>query len=154
MYFRVNELIASFSSTETGQDEVTEPDSVTTEEPFESSDTSKPKKKKKKKDKKRDTQPVEEVNSNQTDEAVTRSVNGNGMEVDSDPSSRPKEKKKKKEKKQESHGELPSPSAELPGSDSSGYISDKSSKKRKAQEAELLQEDSDILSAKKKKKKK
>ncbi|XP_026785175.3 DNA-directed RNA polymerase I subunit RPA43 [Pangasianodon hypophthalmus] len=155
---RVQELIASFSSTETEQDETvevaTEPDSVTTEDPSESSDASKPKKKKKKKDKERDKQAVEEVNSNQTDEAVTHDVNGNRMEVDSDPSSRPKEKtkKKKKDKKQESDAELPSPSADLPGSDSSGYISDKSSKKRKAQEDELLQEDSDILPAKKKKK--
>ncbi|MCI4391883.1 hypothetical protein PGIGA_G00139600 [Pangasianodon gigas] len=155
---RVQELIASFSSTETEQDETvevaTEPNSVTTDDPSESSDASKPKKKKKKKDKERDKQAVEEVNSNQTDEALTHDVNGNRMEVDSDPSSRPKEKKKKKkkDKKQESDAELPSPSADLPGSDSSGYISDKSSKKRKAQEDELLQEDSDILPAKKKKK--
>ncbi|MCJ8746120.1 hypothetical protein PDJAM_G00138210 [Pangasius djambal] len=149
---RVQELIASFSSTETGQDETvevaTEPDSVTTEDPSESSDASKPKKKKKKKDKERDKQAVEEVNSNQTAEALTHDINGNRMEVDSDPSSRPK-KKKKKDKKQESDAELPSPSADLPGSDSSGYISDKRSKKRKAQEDMLLQEDSDILPAKK-----
>lgn len=145
----MNELIASFSSPETGQDEATEPDSITTEEPFESLDTSKPKKKK---DKERDTRPVEEVSSNQTDKAVTQSVNG--MEVASDPSNCPKEekKKRKKDKKQESEGKMPSSNTDLPGSDSSGYISDKSSKKRKAQEVELFQGDSDILSAKKKKK--
>lgn len=153
----MNELIASFSRTETTQEDeavevATEPDSVTTEDPPESSEASKPKKKKKKKDKDRDKQAVEEANSIQADEALTHDVNGNRMEVDSDSSSCPKEKKKKKGKKQESDTELPTPGADLPGSDSSGYVSDKSSKKRKAQVKEFLQEDSDILMAEKKKK--
>lgn len=147
MCFRVNELLASFSSAETTQDETVEvsaePDPVTTEDPSETSDASKPKKKKKKKDKERDQQ---------TD--VTYDVNRNRTEVDSDPTSHPKEKKKKKKKdrKQESDAELPSPGADLPGSDSSGYISDKSSRKRKALQNQLLHKDSDLLPAKKKKK--
>ncbi|XP_053469378.1 DNA-directed RNA polymerase I subunit RPA43 [Ictalurus furcatus] len=150
---RVQELIDSFSSADTEQDETvevaTEPDSVTTEDPSESSDASKLKKKKKKKDKERDKQAVKEVNNNDTDEAVTHHVNGNRMEDDSDPSSCPREKKKKKkkDKKQESDAALPSPSADLPGSESSGYISDKSSKKRKV----LLRDEADICPAKKKK---
>lgn len=151
MYFRVIELIASLSSTEAEQDETvnvaTEPDLVTTEDLSESSEPLKAKKKKKQKDK----EAVEDVNNNQSDVATTQDVNRNRMEVDSDPSSRPKEKKKKKkkDKKLESDAEQQSPSVDLPGSDSSGYISDKSSKKRKAQE--LLYGHSDILPAKKKK---
>lgn len=153
MYFRVQELIDSFSSADTEQDETvevaTEPDSVPTEDPSESSDASKLKKKKKKKDKERDKQVVKEMNNNDTDEAVTHHVNGNRMEDDSDLSSCPREKKKKKkkDKKQESDAALPSPSADLPGSESSGYISDKSSKKRKV----LLTDEADICPAKKKK---
>ncbi|KAF4073733.1 hypothetical protein AMELA_G00246790, partial [Ameiurus melas] len=145
---RVQELIASFSSAETEQDETvevaTELDSVTTDDPSESSDTSKLKRKKKKKDKERDKQAVKEVNNNHTDEdeAMTHHVNGNGMEDDSDPSSCPREKKKKKDKKQAAS---PSPSADLPGSESSGYIGDKSSKKRKV----LLTDEVDICPAKK-----
>lgn len=154
MYFRVNELIASLGSTEAEQDETvnvaTEPDLVTTEDLSESSEPLKTKKKKKKKDK----EAVEEVNNNQTDVAATHDVNRNRMEVDSDPSSHPKEKKKKKkkDKKLESDAVQQSAGADLPGSDSSGYLSDKSSKKRKAQEHELLHGHSDILPAKKKKK--
>ncbi|XP_053347503.1 DNA-directed RNA polymerase I subunit RPA43 [Clarias gariepinus] len=155
---RVNELVTSFSSAGMGEDEtlemVTEADSLTTEDPTESCDASKPKKKKKKKDKEKNKKSVEELNNNQTDGEVTHDVNGNRVEVDSDPSSRPKEKKKKKkkDKKQESDAKLLSPSADLLNSDSSGYISGKSSKKRKAQEDEHLQKDSDIHLAKKKKK--
>ncbi|TSO47164.1 DNA-directed RNA polymerase I subunit RPA43 [Bagarius yarrelli] len=150
---RVEELINSFSSTETGQDETveenqTEPDQVTTEHPSDSADAPKPKKKK---NRDKDKQAAEEPTNQQTDKHVTHDINANEMEVDSDSISRKeKKKKKKKEKKQEAIAELPSPSADLPGSDSSGYISDKSSRKRKAQE--LLQENSDILPAKKKKK--
>lgn len=158
MYFRVQELIDSLNSTETWQDETveeaSEPDPVVTEEP---SDASKPKKKKKKKDIERDDQAVEDLNNNQTSETMTHDVNCNGMDSDPDPNRRPTEKKKKKKKKKEekldSDAELPSPGADLPGSDSSGYINEKSRKKRKAQEDLRLQEDSDILPTKKKKKK-
>ncbi|KAK2836292.1 hypothetical protein Q7C36_014161 [Tachysurus vachellii] len=154
---RVQELIDSLNSTETWQDEtveeVSEPDPVVTEEP---SDASKPKKKKKKKDIEREDQAVEDLNNNQTSETTTHDVNCNGMHSDPDPNRHPTEKKKKKKKKEEkldSDAELPSPGADLPGSDLSGYISKKSSKKRKAQEDLRLQEDSDILPTKKKKKK-
>lgn len=43
-----------------------------------------------------------------------------------------KKKKKKKDAEREMEGAEPVTPTELPGSDSSGYLSDKSSKKRKA----------------------
>ncbi|KAI5621866.1 DNA-directed RNA polymerase I subunit RPA43 isoform X1 [Silurus asotus] len=149
---RLNELLSSFDTTETGQDETMEmtPGVDLTEDQSEMSEALKPRKKKKKKDKEKDNQALEEV---ETDEAGGCEVNGNGTEVDSDPSSCLKEKKKKKRKKEkkESDTELPSLRVDLPGSDSSGYLSDKSSKKRKAQE-DGVQEDANGIAAKKKKK--
>ncbi|KAF7691369.1 DNA-directed RNA polymerase I subunit RPA43 [Silurus meridionalis] len=146
---RLNELLSSFDTTETGQDETMEmtPEVDLTEDQSEMSEASKPKKKK---DKEKDNQALEAV---ETDEAGRCEVNGNGTEVDSDPSSCLKEKKKKKSKKEkkESDNELPSLRVDLPGSDSSGYLSDKSSKKRKAQE-DGVQEDANGITAKKKKK--
>ncbi|XP_036423447.1 DNA-directed RNA polymerase I subunit RPA43 [Colossoma macropomum] len=160
---RVQQLVASFGGAGTeeqgenmAKETATEMDSATAEEATESTSPSKPKKKKKKREKEMDTEAVEDINSNQAAEAESHDVNSNGMEVDPDSSihteEKKKKKKKKKDKRQEANEELPSPT-ELPNSDSSGYVSDKSSRKRKAQDDEGLCDHSDTPVVKKKKSK-
>lgn len=97
-------------------------------------------KKKKKKDKIQEF--TEDINNNQTDVFID---DGQVMERDTDY----KKKKQRKDKTQKFNEDM-SPTMDLPNSDSSGYISDKSSKKRPAQDIEGLQDD--IPVAKKKKK--
>ncbi|KAL6460462.1 hypothetical protein MHYP_G00304280 [Metynnis hypsauchen] len=149
---RVQQLVASFGGAETEEqgenmtkETATEMDSAT-----DSVSPSKLKKKKKKRD--TDMEAVEDINSNQAAEAESHDVNSSGMEVDPDSSvhTEKKKKKKKKDKGQEVNEELPSPT-EPPHSDSSGYISDKSSRKRKARD-ERLCDDSDTPVVKKKSK--
>lgn len=154
MYFRVQELVASFSSSEPEQQSEsfsaqlsTEPDSV-------NEDTG-ALKRKKKKDKKLGREAVEDANGNQTTEGQYEGHNtsSNEMELHPNSSSEPEVKKKKKKKKDKRLEENEEPSAtDLPNSDSSGYLSDKNGKKRKAQDSEGLHEDPDIPVAKKKKK--
>ncbi|KAK1785515.1 hypothetical protein P4O66_018874 [Electrophorus voltai] len=153
---RVEELVAAFS-TARSLEEATEPDSSAVHGSTEDVAVPKPKKKKKKKDK---WTSVEDESRERAGSEVTLDVNGNtaeevdgnGTETHSSPDSQLKEEKKKKKKKkkkdkwQESSEELPPP-ADLPGSDSSGYVSDKSSRKRK------VQDDSNEPVAKKKKNK-
>uniref|UniRef100_A0A4W4EFV1 DNA-directed RNA polymerase subunit n=1 Tax=Electrophorus electricus TaxID=8005 RepID=A0A4W4EFV1_ELEEL len=129
---RVEELVAAFS-TARSLEEATEPDSSAVHGSTEDVAVPKPKKKKKKKDK---WTSVEDESRERAGSEVTLDVNGNTK----------KKKKKKKDKWQESSEELPPP-ADLPGSDSSGYVSDKSSRKRK------VQDDSNEPVAKKKKNK-
>ncbi|KAI4885241.1 hypothetical protein NFI96_012604, partial [Prochilodus magdalenae] len=142
---RVQELVASISGNES-LEMPTETDSIAAEDATtEITSPSKPKKKKKKKDKERDMEAVEDTNGNSHD------VNSNAIEEDPDSSihtEEKKKKKKKKNKKQEATEEMPSPT-EFPNSDSSGYISEKSSLKRKAQDDEGLD---DVPVVKKKKK--
>ncbi|XP_062871126.1 DNA-directed RNA polymerase I subunit RPA43 [Trichomycterus rosablanca] len=149
---RMQELVDSFSSTDTVEqgengatEPATEPDLNAAEETLDNTGISKQKKKKKKKDK-MDREITEDVNNNQTDNVFTN--NGNEMEIDT--ISTKEKKKKKKDKTRKIDEELPCPTTDLPNSDSSGYISDKSSKKRQAQDVEGLQDD--IPPAKKKKK--
>ncbi|KAL7826880.1 hypothetical protein AOLI_G00320890 [Acnodon oligacanthus] len=141
---RVQELVASFGDAGT-EDRVENMDSTTAEE---ATDSVRPSKLKKK----RHMEAVEAINSN---EAESHDVDSSAIEVDPDSSvhteEKKKKKKKKKDKRQEVKEELPSPT-EPPHSDSSGYISDKSSRKRKARGDEGLCDYSDAPIVKKKRK--
>ncbi|XP_066531081.1 DNA-directed RNA polymerase I subunit RPA43 isoform X2 [Hoplias malabaricus] len=142
---RVKELVASFSNSENLETEpATEPDATTTEELTEGSGASKPKKKKKKRDKEVDREEVEDLNGN-------RAVKEESIAVEIDSNNSKEKKKKKKDKTQEAIEELPL-STDLLNSDSSGYISDKINRKRKAKDSEGLQDNSDTPVSKKKKK--
>ncbi|KAL7883607.1 hypothetical protein SRHO_G00012650 [Serrasalmus rhombeus] len=149
---RVQQIVASFGSAAT-EEQGENMTVATAEEATDSVSPSKPKKKKKKKD--RDVGVVEDINSNQEAEAESHDVSSSGMEVDPDSSihteEKKKKKKKKKDKRQEVNEELPSPT-EPPHSDSSGYISDKSSRKRKAHDSEGLCDYSETPVVKKKSK--
>ncbi|XP_055075646.1 DNA-directed RNA polymerase I subunit RPA43 [Misgurnus anguillicaudatus] len=111
-------------------------------EPENTEDTDSPKPKKKKKKDKREKQAASEDNSENHEPDV------DGLEVDCN-SNRLHKKKKKKEKRKDSDETLPS---ELPASDSSsGYLSEKTGRKRQAAE---IEDDCEMPVAKKKKKSK
>ncbi|XP_076866003.1 DNA-directed RNA polymerase I subunit RPA43 [Brachyhypopomus gauderio] len=127
---RVQELVAAVS-------DVTEPDSAAGEETAEGDGVPSHKKKKKKKDKRTS---ADDVSGDQAGDAMTLNVNGNGTEAHSSPGSQRKDKKKKKKDKVQEECKELAPPADLPWSDSSGYVSDKSSRKRKAQEVSNMPE--------------
>ncbi|KAM3595919.1 uncharacterized protein V6R79_005275 [Siganus canaliculatus] len=136
---RVQELLAlgetseSDVTTEQPEPSETEPNPEPTEEPTE--DTPR-KKKKKKKDKVKEEEQEEEVMnpaSCQVDGSTAPHLNGSVAEENGDEAG---EKKKKKKKKKEKHPKEEEEAVEIShtevhGSDSSGYLSDKPSKKRK-----------------------
>ncbi|XP_070778129.1 DNA-directed RNA polymerase I subunit RPA43 [Enoplosus armatus] len=138
---RVQELLAMGESSEsvvpTDQPEPpeTEPDPEPTEE---SPDDTPKKKKKKKKDKVKEKETEEEVTSAtscQLDGNTTPELNGTMDEANGNEAGKKKKKKKKKEKhlkeeEEEEKEEVVVSPMEVHGSDSSGYLSDKPSKKR------------------------
>lgn len=137
LIFRVQELVAQTEQKES----TTEPES--TEDTI---DSPKPKKKKKK-----DKSEKESLNDSGLEEmSENHQTADDTAEIDSNANGHHKEKKKKKKKDrgQESDEILPS---ELSTSDSSRYVSDKTSRKRAAESHDGLQ---DAPAAKKKKKSK
>lgn len=132
---RVQELLALCESSESGApaDQPEPPETEPNPEPTEESPEDTPKKKKKKKkDKVKEEEREGEVTgtpSCQLDGNTTLELNGTANEADG-------EKKKKKKKKKEKHMkeeevEVELSAMEVHGSDSSGYVSDKPSKKRR-----------------------
>lgn len=94
-----------------------------------------PKKKKKKKDKVKEEDLEEEITpANQPGSDTAPELNGTMSEANGNEAGEKKKKKKKKKDKhlkEEEEEDLEVSPMELPGSDSSGYHSDKPSKKRK-----------------------
>lgn len=138
MYHRVQELLAIGETSES---------SITTEKPDteangelkpDSTDESAVKKKKKKKKKKiKEEEPEEEVTdpaSIQLDASATE-LNETGHEEKGTGEKKKKKKKDKHLKQEEEEEEVQISAMEVHGSDSSGYQSDKSSKKRKHEPA-------------------
>ncbi|XP_051948748.1 DNA-directed RNA polymerase I subunit RPA43-like [Xyrauchen texanus] len=128
---RVQELMAQTEQNEALIEPTTESENTedTTDNPM-------PKKKKKKKDKHEKESAVEEESindSNLQETSENHETTVDTMEVDSHSNGhhKDKKKKKKKDKRKESDESLPS---DLLASDSSGYISDKTSRKRRARE--------------------
>lgn len=116
-------------------------DETVTEAPLDGVDGDKPKKKKKKKDKNKDREAHED--STLEDSQLNDSVNPELTDVNSNGHVEKKKKKKKKDKSQEIGGDESTPLTELPGSDSSGYLSDKGNRKRK--ESDELNDINDAL---------
>ncbi|KAK7124253.1 hypothetical protein R3I94_018575 [Phoxinus phoxinus] len=116
---RVQELTAQTEQQDSTVESSTEP------EPTEDTTVS-PKPKKKKKKDKREKEPVNDSSLQQTSQTTVDT-----MEVDSNSNGHHREKKKKKKDKRQESDEV-SPS-ELPASDSSGYLSDRTSRKRAAE---------------------
>ncbi|XP_047461870.1 DNA-directed RNA polymerase I subunit RPA43 [Mugil cephalus] len=136
---RVQELLAMGESSESGVP-VEQPEPQGTEATAEQSqqepvEDSPKKKKKKKKDKVKEEEAEQEITnmpSCQQDGDPASELNGTMDEADGNEAGEKKKKKKKKEKRvkeEEENVELSRP--EIHGSDSSGYHSDKPSKKRK-----------------------
>ncbi|XP_077050962.1 DNA-directed RNA polymerase I subunit RPA43 [Siphateles boraxobius] len=119
---RVQELLTHTEQKDSTVESSTEP------EPTEDT-TVTPKPKKKKKKDKREKESVNDSSLQQTSENNETTVDT--MEVDSDSNRHHKEKKKKKKDKRQESDEI-SPSEPL-ASDSSGYLSDKTSRKRAAE---------------------
>ncbi|XP_051527249.1 DNA-directed RNA polymerase I subunit RPA43 [Myxocyprinus asiaticus] len=144
---RVQELVAQTEQNEALKEPTTE--SETTED---TNDNPKPKKKKKKDKREKESAVEVSINdSNLQETSENHETNVDTMEVDSNSNGHHKEKKKKKkkDKRKESDERLPS---DLLASDSSGYISDKTSRKRRAPGSEeTLQDSSEMPVAKKKK---
>ena len=91
-----------------------------------------PKKKSKKRNKVKEEEREEEVTpSCQQDSSTPPGLNGTLDEANGNEAGGKKKKKKKKEKRLKEEKEIELSPMEVHGSDSSGYISDKSSKKRK-----------------------
>uniref|UniRef100_A0A3P8TFT6 DNA-directed RNA polymerase subunit n=1 Tax=Amphiprion percula TaxID=161767 RepID=A0A3P8TFT6_AMPPE len=158
---RVQELLAMGESSEsTVPEEQTEPqDTEPTPEPTQDSLDGTPKKKKKKKKVKEEEteEEIVSVSSGQQDSSATAALNGTTDEANGDEASEKKKKKKKKEKRlKEEEEEMELSRVEVHGSDSSGYISDKPSKKRKHETANEdtsgLSEDPEPKKSKKKRK--
>lgn len=148
--FRVQELLGQTEQRESTVESATEPE-ATENATEDTTDSPKPKKKKKKDKREKESAADESVNGNSLQQpSENNETTVDTMEVDSNSNRHHKEKKKKKkDKQQESDEILPS---ELPVSDSSGYISDKTSRKRAAESGDRLQDDSEIMSPAKKKK--
>lgn len=145
--FRVQELVGQTEQRESTVDSATEPEATEN-----TTDSPKPKKKKKKDKREEESAADESVNGSSLQQpSENNETTVDTMEVDSNSNRHHKEKKKKKkDKRQESDEILPS---KLPASDSSGYVSDKTSRKRAAEREDRLQDDSEIMSPAKKKKK-
>lgn len=136
--FRVQELVAQTEQKESTVESSTEP------EPTEDTTVS-PKPKKKKKKDKREKESVNDSSLQQTSENNETTVDT--MEVHSNSNGHHKEKKKKKKDKRQESDEISTP--EVPASDSSGYLSDKTSRKRAAEREDA----SELMPAAKMKKK-
>lgn len=104
-------------------------------------------KKKKKKDKSKD---IEANEDSMEDSLLNNSVNAELTDVNGHAE---KKKKKKKDKSQEMGGDDTVPLAEFPGSDSSGYLSDKGKRKRKESELSNINDTLENPVSKKKKNK-
>lgn len=141
---RVQELLALGESTGVPADEKpeppeTDPNPEPTEEEEEAPEATPKKKKKKKKDKVKEEEGEEELTSApscQLDGDATPELNGTMNEANGDEANGEKKKKKKKKKKKEEHvkeeeEQVQLSAVEVHGSDSSGYHSDKPSKKRR-----------------------
>lgn len=136
MHLRVQELMAmgeiSETSIPTDQTDTadTEPNPETPEETPE--DAPKKKKKKKKDKVKEEEGDAQETPSDPQDGICTPELNGTMEEANGNEAGEKKKKKKKKEKRvKEEEDEVELCPTEVHGSDSSGYMSDKPSKKRK-----------------------
>ncbi|KAK2887726.1 hypothetical protein Q8A67_015954 [Cirrhinus molitorella] len=142
---RVQELVAQFEEKESTVESITEPES--TEDVIVSP---KPKKKKKKDKREEESAADETLNGSSLEQTSENYQTADDtVETDSNANEHHKEKKKKKKKDKRKEGDEISP-CELPTSDSSGYVSDKISKKRAAESDDGLQD----APAKKKKKSK
>ncbi|XP_071368606.1 DNA-directed RNA polymerase I subunit RPA43 [Centroberyx affinis] len=135
---RVQELLAMGESSEVSvpADQPQPPDTEETPEPVqESPDDTPKKKKKKKKDKLKEEEREEELTvtpPSQQDGNATLDLNGTTDDANGEEAGEKKKKKKKKEKRlKEEPEEVELSSMEVHGSDSSGYLSDKPSKKRR-----------------------
>ncbi|XP_008296428.1 DNA-directed RNA polymerase I subunit RPA43 [Stegastes partitus] len=123
---RVQELLAMGETSESGvPEDQTEPqDTEPTPEPTQDSPDGTPKKKKKKK-KVKEEEMEEEITY------ISSALNGTD-ETNGDEAGEKKKKKKKKDKRlKEEENEMELSRVEVHGSDSSGYVSDKPSKKRR-----------------------
>ncbi|XP_044026926.1 DNA-directed RNA polymerase I subunit RPA43 [Siniperca chuatsi] len=136
---RVQELLAMGESSESGvpTDQSEPPETEPDPEPTEESPVDMPKKKKKKKkDKVKEEEKEMEVTSTlscQLDGITTTELNGTMDEANGNEAGEKKKKKKKKKEKhlKEEEEDVEVSPMEVHGSDSSGYLSDKPSKKRK-----------------------
>ncbi|XP_042362374.1 DNA-directed RNA polymerase I subunit RPA43 [Plectropomus leopardus] len=135
---RVQELLAVGESSESGvpADQPEPPETEPNPEPTAESPEDTPKKKKKRKDKAHDAEREEEVTdtpSCQFDGNKTSDLNGTVNEANGSEAGEKKKKKKKKDKqvKEEEEEEVELSAMEVQGSDSSGYLSDMPSKKRR-----------------------
>ncbi|XP_072226849.1 DNA-directed RNA polymerase I subunit RPA43 [Leuresthes tenuis] len=137
---RVQELLAMGESSELSSpaDQPEPHDSEPIPEPTQSPPDDTPKKKKKKKKDKIKEETTEEeikrIPSSQLDCNAATDLNGTTSEPDgAEPGEKKKKKKKKKKEKhvKEEEEEIEVSRTEIHGSDSSGYLSDKPSKKRK-----------------------
>ncbi|XP_059366153.1 DNA-directed RNA polymerase I subunit RPA43-like [Carassius carassius] len=137
---RVQELVAQTEQKEMTVESATEPES--TEDTIDT-----PKHKKKKKKDKREKESLNDSSMEQTSE--NQQTAADTTETDSNANGHHKEKKKKKKKKKKKDKQI-TPS-ELSPSDSSGYVSDKTSRKRAAESDDGLK---DAPAAKQKKKSK
>ncbi|KAF4100879.1 DNA-directed RNA polymerase I subunit RPA43 [Onychostoma macrolepis] len=141
---RVQELVAQTEQKESTVESTTEPES--TEDTI---DSPKAKKKKKKDKHEKESAADESLNDSSLEQTSENHQTAADTEMDSNANGHHKQKKKKKkDKRQESDEILPS---ELSTSDSSGYVSEKTSRKRAAESDDGLQ---DAPAAKKKKKSK
>lgn len=133
MSLRVQELMAVGEGSESGVP-ADQPDFEPTQEAAEEAPDDGPKKKKKKKkDKVKEEEREEEITpSHQHDGNMTVVLNGSMHEANGNEVCETKKKKKKKEKHvKEEEEEVDLSRREFHGSDSSGYLSDKPTKKRK-----------------------
>lgn len=127
---------SSESGVPADQPEPPETEEPTPEPPEESPEDTPKKKKKKKKDKVKEEEREEEVSapSRKTDGNTTPELNGTMSEANGNEAGETNKKKKKKKKEKhvkEEAEEVELSPMEIHGSDSSGYHSDKPSKKRK-----------------------
>lgn len=144
---------SSGSSVLVDQPEPQEPDTNSNLEPTQQSPEETPKKKKKKKkDKVKEEETEEMINApTYQPDSITEPNNMTGLTNGSEDGEKKKKKKKKKDKQvKEEEEEIELSHMEVHGSDSSGYHSDKSSKKRKHETC--FNEDTTPTKPKKKKK--
>nr|XP_046274227.1 DNA-directed RNA polymerase I subunit RPA43 [Scatophagus argus] len=161
---RVQELLAMAESSESGvtADQPEPSDTEPNPDPTEESPVDTPKKKKKKKkDKVKEEMTEEEITSTplcQLDDSTAPELNGTIGEANGNEAGEKKKKKKKKKEKhpKEEEDEVEVAPMEVHGSDSSGYLSDKPSKKRKYETGtdviSSLSEDTEPPKSKKKRK--
>ncbi|KAL2080646.1 hypothetical protein ACEWY4_024439 [Coilia grayii] len=131
------------------------PSDNTTLETTQEVDGIQPKKKKKKKDKSKDKEALDDSVVEDSQISVNVELSGTHGDLNSNGHVEKKKKKKKKDKHQEMEEVEAVTPTDLPGSDSSGYLSDKSNRKRKGSDETNgtgFRSDSEKPVAKKKKK--